>query len=101
MNRGESYAIGNTHEPYWNINTAPIRKLKLIIMQLMPKLIKIYNLWLIGISIPYQQTNERPQTKLNGEANYSRFEAESSESGYFPNRRVRDKRYIPLQPQKG
>jgi hypothetical protein len=31
----------------------------------------------------------------------SRREAESSESGYFPNRRARDKRYIPLQSQKG
>jgi len=28
-------------------------------------------------------------------------QAESSESGYFANRRVRDKRYIPLQSQKG
>jgi hypothetical protein len=31
----------------------------------------------------------------------SRREAESSESGYFPNRGARDKRYIPLQSQKG
>jgi len=28
-------------------------------------------------------------------------QAESSESGYFPNRKAKDKRYIPLQSQKG
>jgi hypothetical protein len=27
-------------------------------------------------------------------------QVESSESGYFPNRRARDKRYIPLHPKK-
>jgi hypothetical protein len=28
-------------------------------------------------------------------------QGESSKSDYFPNRRARDKRYIPLQSQKG
>ena len=62
-------------------------------------LIKIYNLWLIGISIPCWQTSERPQAELNREADYPRFVMEPSESGYFPNCRVRDKSYIPLQSQ--
>jgi hypothetical protein len=35
----------------------------------MLKLIKIYNLRLIEISIPCQQTSEYPQAKLNREAN--------------------------------
>ena len=33
--------------------------------------------------------------------NILRYGVESSESGYSPNRRARDKRYIPLQAQKG
>jgi hypothetical protein len=63
----------------------------------MLKLIKIYSLW-IGISIPCQQTSERPQAKLNGEVHYPRlgFETATTPSGQkaYPELRIGERANI-------